>query len=79
MKTTQNGIVRKIDKLGRICIPIEYLKSLGIKNLTEVEILSTNDEIIIKKYSEKDNLERDFENMISKYGADKVREICNII
>lgn len=79
MKKTQNGMVRKIDNVGRLVIPIEYLKKLGIDRLADVEIFSTNDEIVVRKYSEKDNLERDFDNLICKYGADKVREICNMI
>lgn len=73
-----NGIVRKIDNLGRMVIPVEYLKKLGIDKETEVEIFSTNDEIVIKKYSSKDKLERDFENLICRYGVDRVREICNV-
>ena len=73
-------ITRKtVDNLGRLVIPAEYLKKLGIEKETEVEIFSTNDEVIVRKYNEKDKLERDFENLICKYGVDKVREICNMI
>lgn len=79
MNNNMNGIVRKIDNLGRLVIPAEYLKKLGIEKETEVEIFSTNDEVIVRKYNEKDKLERDFENLICKYGVDKVREICNMI
>ena len=52
MKRTQYGIVRKIDKIGRLVIPIEYYKKLGISREDEVEIFSTNDEIVIRKYNE---------------------------
>lgn len=79
MNNNMNGIVRKIDNLGRLVIPAEYLKKLGIEKETEVEIFSTNDEVVVRKYNEKDKLERDFENLICKYGVDKVREICNMI
>lgn len=79
MSNKMNGVVRKIDSVGRLVIPIEYLKKLGIERESEVEIFSTNDEIVVKKYSENDKLERDFENLICKYGVDKVREICNTI
>lgn len=79
MSRNINGIVRKIDNLGRLVIPAEYLKKLGIEKETEVEIFSTNDEVVVRKYNEKDKLERDFENLICKYGVDKVREICNMI
>ena len=79
MKRTQYGIVRKIDKIGRLVIPIEYYKKLGISREDEVEIFSTNDEIVIRKYNEGDKLERDFDNLICKYGVDKVKEICKMI
>lgn len=79
MDKDMNGMVRKIDNVGRLVIPIEFLKKLGIDRLTEVEIFSTNDEIVVRKYNEKNNLERDFDNLVNKYGADKVREICNMI
>lgn len=79
MNNNMNGIVRKIDNLGRLVIPAEYLKKLGIEKETEVEIFSTNDEIVVRKYNENDKLERDFQNLICKYGVDKVREICNMI
>ena len=38
-----------------------------------------NDEIVIRKYNEGDKLERDFDNLICKYGVDKVKEICKMI
>jgi len=48
MKPT--GIVRKIDDLGRIVIPMEFRKSLHIKNNEQLEIYTGNDgEIVLKK------------------------------
>ena len=44
------GIVRKIDELGRIVVPKEMRKSLSIENGDEVEILFTEDGILVKKY-----------------------------
>ena len=44
------GIVRKIDELGRIVIPKEIRKALFIENGDDVEILFSDDAIIIKKY-----------------------------
>ncbi len=79
MSKTQNGIVRKIDALGRLVIPTEYLKKLGIEKGTEVEIFSENEEIVVRKYNENDRLENDFRTLICKYGIDKVKEICNTI
>ena len=49
MKST--GIVRKIDELGRIVIPKELRRSLGIKdNLDSMEIFIEDDMIVLKKY-----------------------------
>ncbi|MCL2061615.1 MAG: AbrB/MazE/SpoVT family DNA-binding domain-containing protein [Firmicutes bacterium] len=45
-----NGIVRKLDMLGRIVIPREYRKMLNIKENDPLEIISTaNGDIIIRK------------------------------
>ncbi|MCQ2436674.1 MAG: AbrB/MazE/SpoVT family DNA-binding domain-containing protein [Clostridia bacterium] len=48
MKST--GIVRKIDELGRLVLPIEIRKNLGIDNRDAVEIFTDEDKIILKKY-----------------------------
>lgn len=51
MKST--GIVRKIDPLGRIVIPIELRNSLNIENSSELEIFVDKDQIILKKYNKR--------------------------
>lgn len=43
------GVVRKIDELGRIVIPKEIRRNLGIKNGEEIEIYVEKDSIILKK------------------------------
>ncbi len=45
------GIIREIDKLGRIVIPIEYRHTIGIQTGDPVEISAENDKIIIRPYS----------------------------
>ena len=49
MKST--GIVRKVDELGRIVIPMELRKSLDIKERDPLEIFTDNGSIVLKKYS----------------------------
>lgn len=44
------GIVRKIDELGRVVLPIETRKSLDIAAGDGVEIFVEKDRIILKKY-----------------------------
>ena len=48
MKST--GIVRKVDELGRIVLPIELRRTLGIGEKDSLEIYVDEDQIILKKY-----------------------------
>ena len=48
MKST--GIVRKVDELGRIVIPIELRSVLDIEVKDALEIFTDDDKIILKKY-----------------------------
>ncbi len=47
MKST--GIVRKVDELGRIVIPIELRRGLGVEVKDPIEIFIDGDRIILKK------------------------------
>ena len=44
------GIVRKIDELGRIVLPIELRNKMDMNTKDSVEIFVDNDKIILKKY-----------------------------
>nr|WP_302328589.1 AbrB/MazE/SpoVT family DNA-binding domain-containing protein [Salirhabdus salicampi] len=48
MKST--GIVRKVDELGRVVIPIELRRTLDIKEKDALEIYVDDDRIVLKKY-----------------------------
>ena len=48
MKST--GIVRKVDELGRIVLPIEIRRTLDIAERDEIEIFMENDRIILQKF-----------------------------
>ncbi|HHY70756.1 MAG TPA: AbrB/MazE/SpoVT family DNA-binding domain-containing protein [Thermoanaerobacterales bacterium] len=48
MKST--GIVRKVDELGRVVIPIELRRTLDISVKDALEIYVDSDKIILKKY-----------------------------
>ncbi len=48
MKAT--GIVRKVDELGRIVLPIELRRSLDIEIKDPVEIYVDGDYILLRKY-----------------------------
>ncbi|MDT3700714.1 MAG: AbrB/MazE/SpoVT family DNA-binding domain-containing protein [Thermincola sp.] len=48
MKST--GIVRKVDELGRVVIPIELRRTLGIDEKDALEIYVDSEKIVLKKY-----------------------------
>ena len=48
MKST--GIVRKVDELGRVVIPVELRRNLNIAEKDPLEIYLDNDRIILRKY-----------------------------
>lgn len=48
MRTT--GIVRKLDDLGRIVLPIELRRTLDIAERDELEIYLEDDKVVLKKY-----------------------------
>jgi len=48
MKST--GVVRRVDELGRIVIPIELRRTMGIEEKDALEIYVDSEKIILKKY-----------------------------
>ena len=48
MKST--GIVRKVDELGRIVLPIELRRTLGIDEKDALEIYVDGSSVILRKY-----------------------------
>lgn len=48
MKST--GIVRKVDELGRIVLPIELRRTLGIEEKDRIVIFVDGESIILRKY-----------------------------
>lgn len=48
MKST--GIVRKVDELGRVVLPIELRRTLDIGEKEAVEIYVEGDSVILRKY-----------------------------
>ncbi len=48
MKST--GIVRKVDELGRVVLPIELRRTLGIGEKESLEIFTEGDTIVLRKY-----------------------------
>lgn len=44
------GVVRKVDELGRVVIPIEVRRNLGIAEKDPLEIYVDSEKIVLKKY-----------------------------
>mgnify|MGYP000654960200 FL=1 len=66
MKST--GIVRKVDELGRIVLPIELRRSLNIDVKDSLEIFVDEDKIVLKKYEPADIFTGEMENLIDYRG-----------
>ena len=49
MKST--GIVRKVDELGRIVLPIEMRRTLGVDNRDPIEMFIEAGAVILRKYA----------------------------
>ncbi len=52
MKST--GIVRRLDELGRITLPIELRRTLGVNERDPLEIYVDEEKIILTKYEPAD-------------------------
>ena len=55
MKAT--GVVRRIDDLGRIVIPKEIRRNLGIRDGESLEIFIENESIVLKKHNQMNSYE----------------------
>jgi len=63
MKAT--GILRRIDELGRVVIPKEIRKSMKMREGEELEIYTTEEEVVLKKYSEMSAMDRSARSLVS--------------
>ena len=76
------GIVRKLDSLGRITLPMELRKSFDIGEREPLEIFTEEDKIIIKKYNPSDIFTGQCEDLIEyrgkKVSRDSIRELARI-
>ena len=66
MKST--GIVRKVDELGRIVLPIELRKNLEIAEKDSLEIYVDGSSIILKKYEPSCVFCKDAKNVVNFKG-----------
>lgn len=67
MHLKSTGVIRRIDELGRIVIPKEIRRNLGIRDGENIEIYIEDDEILLKKYNRMSNF------------SDLAKNLCEII
>lgn len=84
MKST--GIVRKVDELGRVVIPVELRRGLGVEEKDPLEIYIDGDRIILQKYQpneEKQEVIKALEDLAlnakSAYAADTFARAIKLI
>lgn len=66
MKST--GIVRKLDELGRITLPIELRRKLNISDRDSLEIFVENERIVLKRYEACDIFTGEMNDLIDYHG-----------
>ncbi len=66
MKST--GIVRKVDELGRVVLPIELRRNMGIEIKDSLEVFVEDNMIILKKYEPADIFTGSMEDLIDYRG-----------
>ena len=76
------GIVRKVDELGRVVLPVELRRSLNIDVRDSLEIFVDEESIILKKYQPTDIFTGTTENLIDykgkKVSVESIREMAKI-
>ena len=66
MKAT--GVVRRIDELGRVVIPMELRKTMHISEKDGLEIFVSEDTIVLKKYAPACVFTSEFDDLLEYEG-----------
>lgn len=81
-KIKNTGIVRRLDELGRITLPIELRRNLDLNEKDPVEIYVSEDTIILKKFEPVDTFTGSRENLIEYKGKlvsmESIKELAKI-
>lgn len=68
------GIIRKVDELGRVVLPIEIRRTLDIAERDELEIFMDNDQIVLQKFEPSCIFCGSSKDMVSYRGKNVCRE-----
>ena len=72
MKST--GIVRKVDELGRVVLPIELRRNYNINEKDALEIFVDDEKIVLKKYEPADIFTGSMDDLIDYKGKKVSKE-----
>ena len=73
------GIIRKVDKLGRFVLPSELREKFHIVENDALEIFTSGDMIVLKKYEARDIFTGQSENLIDyKDSIESIRELAKL-
>ena len=77
------GIVRRLDELGRITLPIELRRNLNVEERDQLEIFTEKDRIILKKYEPSDVFTGDTKDLVEYKGKmvsrKTIRELMELL
>jgi len=72
------GIVRKVDELGRVVIPMELRRTMGIEEKTPLEIFTNeNGEVVLRKYEPGCHFCGDLNNLVDYSGVRVCKDCVN--
>ena len=73
------GIVRRIDDLGRVVIPKEIRRTMGIREGEPFEIFFSEDSVTFKRFDPNQELKEELLTLIDRYDTDVPVDIINKI
>ncbi len=80
MKDT--GVVRKLDELGRITLPMELRKNLSLKEKDPLQIFVEEDRIILQKYCPSDIFTGSMDDLVDyrgkKVSKETIKELAKL-
>ena len=68
------GVVRKLDELGRITLPMELRKSLGLKEKDALQIFVDGERIILERYAPSDIFTGSMDDLFEYHGKKVSKE-----
>ena len=73
------GIVRKIDDLGKVVIPKEIRRTMGIREGEPFEVFVSEDSVTFKRFNPNQELKEELLILIDRYDTDVPADIINKI